>query len=280
MSDIPLGVKLSCNSLFSSYSNTVMHTDNYSTTACLTSARSNQIYHKLRERDKWRETEMKKGRDGPWEKSKTNSQIISSYLHRNPLLLVCCNCIQCFDLGLCFSFTYLCVMHWRMISEPRVFMQHNLHDQNTQAQTLSGLSLRQLEHGTIASVHCPKIKSGWLAALLICRSPQHPLSSCPLSRHLFNFDTQWSTSISPCESRWRYAERGSCCEHMWASLGPSGGGGETNFKVTSFWEPHFQKVISGWCTRLATGLWTAEFNMQNLAFDILSGGNHNTELHI
>lgn len=73
MSDIPLGVKLSCNSLFSSYSNTVMHTDNYNTTACLPAARFNQIYLKLRESDKGGETEMKKGRDGPWEKSKANS---------------------------------------------------------------------------------------------------------------------------------------------------------------------------------------------------------------
>lgn len=65
MSDIPLGVKLSCNSLFSSYSNTVMHTDNYNTTACLAAAHFNQIYLKLRERDKGRDMEIKKGRDGP-----------------------------------------------------------------------------------------------------------------------------------------------------------------------------------------------------------------------
>lgn len=65
MSDIPLGVKLSCNSLFSSYSNTVMHTDNYNTTACLPAARFNQIYLKLREGDEGREAEAKKGRDGP-----------------------------------------------------------------------------------------------------------------------------------------------------------------------------------------------------------------------
>lgn len=38
MSDIPMGVKLSCNSLFSSYSNTVMHTDNYNSAACAPSA--------------------------------------------------------------------------------------------------------------------------------------------------------------------------------------------------------------------------------------------------
>lgn len=38
MSDIPLGVKLSCNSLFTSYSNTVMHTDNYNSTACMSAA--------------------------------------------------------------------------------------------------------------------------------------------------------------------------------------------------------------------------------------------------
>lgn len=80
MSDIPLGVKLSCNSLFSSYSNTVMHTDNYKTTACLPAARFNQIYLELRERDKRRETKMKKGGDGPWENSKANSsEIISSF---------------------------------------------------------------------------------------------------------------------------------------------------------------------------------------------------------
>lgn len=57
-----------------------MHTDNYNTTACLPAARFNQIYLKLRERDKGRETEMKKARDGPWEKSKANSsEVISSF---------------------------------------------------------------------------------------------------------------------------------------------------------------------------------------------------------
>lgn len=43
MSDIPLGVKLSCNSLFTSYSNTVMHTDNYNSTACMSAASINPI---------------------------------------------------------------------------------------------------------------------------------------------------------------------------------------------------------------------------------------------
>lgn len=64
MSDIPLGVKLSCNSLFSSYSNTVMHTDNY-TTARLPAARFNQVHLKLGERDKGRDTNRKNGRYGP-----------------------------------------------------------------------------------------------------------------------------------------------------------------------------------------------------------------------
>lgn len=87
MSDIPLGVKLSCNSLFSSYSNTVMHTDNYNTTACLPAACFNQIYLKLREREQGREAEMKKGRDGPREKSKANSsEIISTFF---PCLIFC-----------------------------------------------------------------------------------------------------------------------------------------------------------------------------------------------
>lgn len=70
MSDIPLGVKLSCNSLFSSYSNTVMHTDNYNTTACLPAACFNQIYLKLRKREQGRETEVKKGRETVREKIK------------------------------------------------------------------------------------------------------------------------------------------------------------------------------------------------------------------
>lgn len=63
MSDITLGVKLSCNSLFSSYSNTVYSTDNYNTTACLPATRFHQIYLKLREINKGRETEMKTRRD-------------------------------------------------------------------------------------------------------------------------------------------------------------------------------------------------------------------------
>lgn len=53
-----------------------MHTGNYNTTACLPAAHFNQIYLKLRELDEGRETEIKKERDGPWEKSKNSSEII------------------------------------------------------------------------------------------------------------------------------------------------------------------------------------------------------------
>lgn len=62
MSDIPLGVKLSSNSLFSSYSNTVMNSDKYNTTACLPSAHFNQIYLRLGKKGKEKETEIKNRR--------------------------------------------------------------------------------------------------------------------------------------------------------------------------------------------------------------------------
>lgn len=72
MSDIPLSMKLNCKSLFRSFSNTVMHTDNYNATALLLDVCFNKIYLELRERERTEKTEMKKGRDGNKNNSKNN----------------------------------------------------------------------------------------------------------------------------------------------------------------------------------------------------------------
>lgn len=77
MSHIPLGVKLSCNSLFSSYSNTAMHTDDYNSTARRPAARFNQIYLKLREPSG---AERRKLREGSEENQRaSSSETISTF---------------------------------------------------------------------------------------------------------------------------------------------------------------------------------------------------------
>lgn len=155
------------------------------------------------------------------------------------MLLICCNRMQRFDLLLCFSFTYLYAIQRRMVFRSPVYSQDIIsRPRCTCANTA------QHSHGTTPSIQrtknnkrvdCGRFIDLWL-------SPTEP-SCCPWSHHLFNFDTQWSASISTCESRWWFAERGSCCERAWPSAGLSGGAGGTNFNVTSFWEPHFKRLF-------------------------------------
>lgn len=69
-----------------------------------------------------------------------------------------------------------------------------------------------------------------VAALLICGSPPLTTVLLPPSHHLFNFDTQWSASISTCESQWRFVEKGSCCEPTWPPAWRLGAAGEQTLK--------------------------------------------------
>lgn len=257
MSDIPPSMKLSCKSLFSSYSNTVMHTDNYNTTACLLTARFNQIYLKLRERDQARETRKWRGE---MEKSKANSSeiifsfinIVSNveYLHG---ILICYTHMQFFDLELCFSFTY-CISVWcsgGWFSDACVFTGSKIH----MHKHYEGLSLRQHDHGTMPSIHRPKITRGWLLQLywFELSSPSLPTVLLPLISPSLQF---WHPTKHIYLNLWMQMEicgRGAPA----VSTRDRQHGGRvysrgTNFKVTSFWEPHFQRLFLA--VRLAAGL--------------------------
>lgn len=97
-----------------------------------------------------------------------------------------------------------------------------------------GRHQRQHSQSTKPSIHRPKNnKRLTVAVSLICSSPHSPLSSCPLSCHLFNFVTQCRTSIPTCERRWRAAERDGCCKGTWPSAGPMGG----EWNKTLKWPP-------------------------------------------
>lgn len=132
MADIPLSVKLSCNSLFRTYSNTLMHTDKYNSQLfCLLHVSIKSTSNKGMRQGK---RDEKEGEREVREKSKINPSgkkiflvlIFCKMLNNYPLLLIRCNRMQRFDLELCLPFTYLCVMRRRMVFKPCVFMVHNL----------------------------------------------------------------------------------------------------------------------------------------------------------
>lgn len=234
MSDIPPSMKLSCKSLFSSYSNTVMHTDNYNTTACLHAARFNQIYLKLRERDQARE--RRKWR-GEMEKSKANSSeiifsfifslfnIVSNVEYLHGLLIWCTHMHMLWSGALLFIYISPCnavedgflrlACSWR-----KKTLQSKIH----MHKHYEGLLLRQHGHGTMPSIHRPKITRGWLLQLywFELSSPSLPTVLLPPISPPLQFDTQRSTSISTLQSQWRFAEGGSGCDHTWPAAWRSG----------------------------------------------------------
>lgn len=233
MSDIPLGVKLSPNSLFSSYSNTLMHTDNCSTTACPPAAHFNQNLPPIKRN---RQVEGWKWWEKVSEKHKEKNSLEVFFLvwypvkcritaQKSSAVIVCkaLICRWCHHLHISKGFWVLCIHR----TESWV---------KTQKWAVSARTRRL--HNAIYSYY------KWLteAARLICHPSHYPLSYIPASRHLFNFDTQYSTCISlmeTCGKRFRLG--------AWPSAGWSGEGGG-NFKLTSF-----SFAISGQAVRLVTG---------------------------
>lgn len=114
-----------------------------------------------------------------------------------------------------------------------------------------GRHQRQHSQSTKPSIHHPKNnKRLTVAVSLICSSPHYPLSSCPPILSSFQFCHPMAHIYpdvwTPMESGWK----GRLLRGRVTVSGADGWRVEQNFKMTSFCEPHFQKLfLSRLCGR-------------------------------